>query len=105
MVSHGFETNYEADNFAGKGTICHTRGYHCRGESWPFCQHGYYLEQPLWATYSHLTWLLTFGVDLPGLSQPNLLNESYAHCTKRSIATLAASAPCGRVGRWHHRTS
>eukprot|EP01052_Picozoa_sp_SAG31_P040563 SAG31_NODE_5903_length_2264_cov_1.843880_2_plen_419_part_00 len=78
MVSHGFETNYEADNFVGKGTICHTEGYHCRGESWPFCQHGYYLEQPLWATYSHLTWLLTFGVDLPGLSQPNLLNESYA---------------------------
>jgi hypothetical protein len=78
MVSHGFQTNYEADNFVGKGTICHTEGYHCRGESWPFCQHGYYLEQPLWATYSHLTWLLRFGVDLPGLSQPNLLNDSYA---------------------------
>ena len=58
--------------------ICHTEGYHCRGESWPFCQHGYYTEAPLWATYSHLLWQLTFGVDLPGLSEPNLVNESYA---------------------------
>ena len=78
MVSHGFSVNYEADNFNGKGVICHTQGYHCRGESWPFCQHGYYAEAPLWATYSHLLWQLTFGVDLPGLSQPNLVNSSYA---------------------------
>ncbi len=78
MVSHGFSTNYEADNMLGKGKICHTEGYRCRGESWPFCQHGYYTEAPLWATYSHLLWQLTFGVDLPGLSQPNLINASYA---------------------------
>ena len=78
MVSHGFSVNGEADNYEGKGKICHTEGYHCRGESWPFCQHGYYTEAPLWATYSHLLWQLTFGVDLPGLSEPNLVNESYA---------------------------
>ena len=78
MVSHGFGVNGEADNYEGKGAICHTEGYHCRGESWPFCQHGYYTEAPLWATYSHLLWQLTFGVDLPGLSEPNLVNESYA---------------------------
>ena len=104
MVSHGFGVNGEADNYEGKGKvktparkvfsrwaavltpdaplracqICHTEGYHCRGESWPFCQHGYYTEAPLWATYSHLLWQLTFGVDLPGLSEPNLVNESYA---------------------------
>ena len=44
MVSHGFGVNGEADNYEGKGKICHTEGYHCRGESWPFCQHGYYTE-------------------------------------------------------------
>ena len=78
MVSHGFGVNGEADNYEGKGKICHTEGYRCRGESWAFCKNGYYLEAPLWATYSHLLWQLTFGVDLPGLSQPNLVNESYA---------------------------
>ena len=78
MVSHSFSVNYEADNFLGKGKICHTEGYRCRGESWPFCQWGNYKEAPLWATYTHLLWQLTFGVDLPGLSQPNLLNASYA---------------------------
>ena len=78
MVSHGFGVNGEADNYEGKGKICHTEGYRCRGETWAFCKNGYYLEAPLWATYSHLLWQLTFGVDLPGLSQPNLVNESYA---------------------------
>lgn len=78
MVSHGFSVNYEADNYETKGKICHTPGYHCRGESWPFCQHGYYKEAPLWATYSHLLWQLTFGVDLPGLSEVNLVNTSYS---------------------------
>ena len=78
MVSHGFSVNYEADNYDAKGKICHTPGYHCRGESWPFCQHGYYTEAPLWATYSHLLWQLTFGVDLPGLSEVNLVNTSYS---------------------------
>jgi hypothetical protein len=78
MVSHGFGVNGEADNYKGKGRICHTEGFRCRGESWPFCQQGYYTEAPMWATYSHLLWLLTFGVDLPGLSEANLLNTSYA---------------------------
>ena len=78
MVSHAFQVNGEADNYLGKGRICHTEGFHCRGESWPFCQRGYYLQQPLWATYSHLLWQLTFGVDMPGLSEPNLVNDSYA---------------------------
>ena len=78
IVSHGFGINNEADNYEGKGKICHTEGYRCRGESWPYCKLGYYLEQPLWTTYSHLLWQLTFGVDLPGLSDVNLLNETYA---------------------------
>ena len=30
MVSHSFQVNYEADNYLGKGKICHTEGYHCR---------------------------------------------------------------------------
>eukprot|EP00937_MAST-01D_sp_MAST-1D-sp2_P006900 g6900.t1 len=78
MVSHAFQVNYEADNLLGKGEICHTAGYHCRGESWPFCQHGYYTADPLRATYAHLLWQLTFGVDMPGLSEPNLVNATYA---------------------------
>ena len=78
VVSHGFGVNGEADNYEGKGKICHTEGNRCRGETWAFCKNGYFLEQPLWATYSHLLWQLTFGVDLPGLSDVNLLNDTYA---------------------------
>lgn len=77
MVSHGFQLNYEADNYEGKGKICHAPGQHCRGESWPFMVSGYFDEAPIWATYWHLLWQLTFGVDMPGLSQPSLLNATY----------------------------
>ena len=93
MVSHSFQVNFEADNYEGKGKICHTRGYHCRGESWPFCQRGYYLAAPLWATYSHLLWQLTFGVDMPGLSEPNLLNASYAPYYRDVFNRYASSIP------------
>jgi hypothetical protein len=78
MVSHSFQVNLiEADNYLGKGAICHTEGYHCRGESWPFMESGYWLQAPIWATYWHLMWQLTFGNDIPGLSEPSLLNASF----------------------------
>ena len=76
MVSHGFQVNYEADNMLGKGAVCHKQGIHCRGESWPFSQHGYFQEAPLWAVYAHKLWLLTFGVDMPGLSAPQLVEPA-----------------------------
>ena len=76
----GFVVNEEADNYLLKGRICHMEGYHCRGESWPFCERGAYLEAPFWATYAHLLWQLTFGVDMPGLSEPNLVNTTCVSC-------------------------
>jgi hypothetical protein len=79
MVSHGYQTNDEADNYKAKGLeICRVEGYHCRGESWPFAAGGGYAEAPYWATLAHLQWQLTFGVDMPGLSEDPLLNASYA---------------------------
>eukprot|EP00040_Diaphanoeca_grandis_P037106 m.240139 g.240139 ORF g.240139 m.240139 type:complete len:669 (-) comp33760_c3_seq1:179-2185(-) len=77
MVSHSLQVNFEADNFQGKGTVCHTENYHCRGETWPFCTAGFFIEEPLWNTHWHLLWMLTFGVDMLGLTDINLLNTSY----------------------------
>jgi hypothetical protein len=76
-VSHGFQINDEYPRYLAKGKLCHKEGVHCRGESYPFCERGYYLEAPLWATYSQLMWQLTFGIDMPGLSARNLVNASY----------------------------
>ncbi len=78
MVSHGFQVNFEADNYEEKGAICHAEDEHCRGESWPFMVEGYWLEAPVWSTYWHLLWQLTFGVDMPQLSQPSLVNPDFA---------------------------
>ena len=77
-VSHGFQVNNELDKYETEGKLCRSEGTHCRGESFPFDQHGYYLEEPMWATYSQLLWQLTFGVDMPGLSTRDLANASYA---------------------------
>eukprot|EP00035_Acanthoeca_spectabilis_P013648 m.254549 g.254549 ORF g.254549 m.254549 type:complete len:298 (+) comp15943_c1_seq2:1193-2086(+) len=38
---------------------------------------GFWNEAPMWATYWHLMWQLTFGVDMPGLSEPSLLNTTF----------------------------
>jgi len=78
QVSHGFQVTGEADNYVEKAKYCHTKGYHCRGESWAFSQHGDYKEAPLWATYAHNNWLLTFGLDLPGFSSNTLEDPQFA---------------------------
>ena len=76
-VSHGFQINDEYAKYLTEGAACREEGRHCRGESYPFCEHGYYLEAPFWATYSQLLWQLTFGVDMPGLTTRNLANATY----------------------------
>jgi hypothetical protein len=91
MVTHGYQVNDEADNYLGKGKICHTEGFSCRGESWPFCQDGFYAAAPLWSTYTHLLWLLTFGVDFPGVAVSNLVNESYAGLYENVFNRYASS--------------
>jgi hypothetical protein len=71
-ASHGYQINFELEDFATKGAICHTEGVNCRGEEWPFSNTGGYLEAPTWGEYWHLLALLWFGTDRPGLSQPAL---------------------------------
>ena len=53
-VSHGFQINAEYTRYLTEGAACREEGRHCRGESYPFCEHDYYLEAPLWATYAQL---------------------------------------------------
>jgi hypothetical protein len=71
-ASHGYQINFELEDFAAKGALCHAQGIHCRGEEWPFSNTGGYLEAPTWGEYWHLLALLWFGTDRPGLSQPAL---------------------------------
>jgi hypothetical protein len=71
-ASHGYQINFELDDYAGKGAICHREGVNCRGEEWPFSITGGYLEAPTWGEYWHLLALLWFGTDRPGRSQPAL---------------------------------
>ena len=76
MESHGLFINYEADDYETiHGPICHTPNMHCRGEDWPYPTIGAYLEAPAWGQYWHLLELLTFALDMPGLSEENLIPE------------------------------
>jgi len=78
QVSHGFQVTGEADNINSKANYCHQEGYHCRGETWAFSQAGDYKEAPLWATFAHNNWMLTFGLDLPGFSSNTLSDLQFA---------------------------
>jgi hypothetical protein len=71
-ASHGYQINFELEEYATKGAWCHVEGVNCRGEEWPFSNTGGYLEAPAWGEYWHLLALLWFGTDRPGLSQPAL---------------------------------
>ena len=71
-ASHGYQINFELEDYASKGAWCHLEGVNCRGEEWPFSNTGGYLEAPTWGEYWHLLALLWFGTDRPGLSQPAL---------------------------------
>jgi hypothetical protein len=73
MESHGLFINYEADDLESiHGPICRAEGTHCRGEDWPFETQGNWLSAPGWHQYSHLLEMLTFSLDMPGLSEPSL---------------------------------
>ncbi len=99
MVTHGFQVNYEYDNYFNKGKICHTAGYHCRGESWPFSVEGYFAYAPLQCTFAHLLWQLTFAVDMPQLSVPPLVNKSYYPIYRDVYNRYANSIPREPVTR------
>ena len=76
MESHGLFINYEADDLATiHGPICHLEGMHCRGEDWPYPSIGAFTEAPAWGQYWHLLELLTFALDMPGLSEPQIVSE------------------------------
>ena len=45
---------------------------HCRGEDWPFETQGNWISAPAWHQYAHLMEMLTFSLDMPGLSEPSL---------------------------------
>lgn len=76
MESHGLFINYEMDDYASiHGPICHTPNMHCRGEDWPYPTTGAFIEAPAWGQYWHLLELLTFALDMPGLSEPQLTPE------------------------------
>ena len=76
MESHGLFINYEADDLEGiHGPICHLEGMHCRGEDWPYPSIGAFAEAPAWGQYWHLLELLTFALDMPGLSEPQMIDE------------------------------
>lgn len=78
MESHGLFINYEADDLETiHGPLCHLEGMHCRGEDWPYPMIGAFTEAPLWGQYWHLLELLTFALDMPGLSEPQL-NDAWA---------------------------
>lgn len=73
MESHGIFINYEADDLASEhGPICRAPGTHCRGEDWPFETQGNFQSAPAWHQYAHLLEMLTFSLDMPGLSEPTL---------------------------------
>lgn len=100
-ISHGFQTTDEMDKWSPE--LCRKGGLHCRGESWPFMAEGYHDEAPLWATYTHLMWQLTWGLDLPGLTTRSLVNQSYTglyEMFNRYVGPLAwcwADKPAGAV--------
>jgi hypothetical protein len=76
MESHGLFINFEADDLATiHGPICHLEGMHCRGEDWPYPSIGAFIEAPAWGQYWHLLELLTFALDMPGLSEPQMISE------------------------------
>jgi hypothetical protein len=77
MVAHGYQINEEASDMQVKGAICHRPGVACRGESWSFCEDGHYKQSPMWGTYAHLMWQLTFGNDMPGLTGSTLINDNF----------------------------
>jgi hypothetical protein len=75
MESHGLFINYEADDLETiHGPLCHLAGMHCRGEDWPYPTTGAFAEAPAWGQYWHLLELLTFALDMPGLSEPQLFD-------------------------------
>ena len=79
MESHGLFINYELDDYEGiHGPICRTAGAHCRGEDWPFPTSGAYVQAPEWSQYWHLLEMLTFSLDMPGLSDVSLAQPSWA---------------------------
>jgi hypothetical protein len=79
MESHGIFINFEADDLESiHGPICTMEGTHCRGEDWPFETQGNWLSAPAWHMYAHLLEMLTFALDMPGLSEPSLSNPQWA---------------------------
>jgi len=79
MESHGLFINYEADDLESiHGPICRLEGMHCRGEDWPFETQGNWISAPAWHQYAHLLEMLTFSLDMPGLSEPSLSVPQWA---------------------------
>ena len=79
MESHGLFINYEADDLESiHGPICRTEGTHCRGEDWPFETQGNFISAPAWHQYAHMLEMLTFSLDMPGLSEPSLSIPGWA---------------------------
>ena len=79
MESHGLLINYEADDLESiHGPICRAQGTHCRGEDWPFETQGNFMSAPIWHQYAHLLEMLTFSLDMPGLSEPSLSIPGWA---------------------------
>jgi hypothetical protein len=76
MESHGLFINYEADDLESiHGPICRAQGTHCRGEDWPFETQGNFMSAPIWHQYAHVLEMLTFSLDMPGLSEPQMIDE------------------------------
>jgi hypothetical protein len=96
-ASHGYQINFELEDYATKGAVCHVEGVHCRGEEWPFSNTGGYLEAPVWGEYWHLLALLWFGTDRPGRSQPALDDPAnapaYALFNKYAASVRPPAAP------------
>jgi hypothetical protein len=79
MESHGLFINYEADDLESiHGPICRAPGTHCRGEDWPFETQGNFISAPIWHQYAHMLEMLTFSLDMPGLSEPSLSIPGWA---------------------------
>ena len=79
MESHGLFINYEADDLESiHGPICRAQGTHCRGEDWPFETQGNFISAPIWHQYAHVLEMLTFSLDMPGLSEPSLSIPGWA---------------------------
>lgn len=76
-ITHALQSNFELDEYETMTPFCNMENIHCRGESWPFEDCGFFYQSPVWNTYWHLMWQLRFGVELLALSDVSLVNPTY----------------------------